>query len=437
MSSHIPREVIALAALRLQKLRLEDPWRKTARSAQLPPEGQWRTWFVQAGRGFGKTRLAAEWIREEIMYHGAKRVALVGATAADVRDIMIEGESGLLACFERYGIHPVYIESRRVIRFPNGARAFTYSAEDPARLRGPQHDAAWGDEIATWPRVETYENLDMGLRLGINPRMVLTSTPKFIPLVRQLVQQSKLPDADVVITRGTTKDNEENLSPSFMRTMRRRYEGTRIGRQELDGELLEDVEGALWSQTMIDSLRISALPDGVSLVRLAIGIDPSASSDGAETGIVAAGRGSDGEGYVLADHSLQGSPLAWARAAIYAYDRWRADRVVPEVNNGGEMVSTTLRTERGNLPIKPVHASRGKATRAEPISSLYEQGRVHHIGIFPKLEDQMTTWVPGNPSPDRMDALVWALTDVMLEPEEGDFETFDDDVADRLAVLGL
>lgn len=421
MVAAVTPQAVALAGLRLAALRDADPWARTRRPNQAPPPGDWRTWFIQAGRGFGKTRTAAEWTREQITRHGKRRVALVGATAADTRDVMVEGESGLLTCCERYGIHAEYQPSRRRVVFPNGSKAFLYSAEEPDRLRGPQHDCGWGDEIAAWPDPETYHNLDMGLRLGTAPRMVVTGTPKPVTLVRSLVTRAKEPGSDVVVTRGALLDNAANLAPGFVAVMRARYAGTRLGRQELEGELLEDVEGALWTLALIDATRLDAVPDGVTLATVVAGIDPAATSGegSAETGIVVVAKGSDGRGYVLADYSLRGTPNEWGGAAVQAFDDYHADHVTPEVNNGGEMVTNTLQTIRPTLPIRPVHASRGKATRAEPISALYEQGRISHVGPFPALEDQMANWVPGMKSPDRMDALVWAFTDAMLnEPPE-------------------
>lgn len=423
-------DVIALAGTRLAELRKRDSWRRTARPNQLPPDGAWRTWFIQAGRGFGKTRTAAEWTRQQITDHGRQRIALVGATAADTRDVMVEGESGLLACCERYGIHATYQPSRRRVLFPNGAKAFLYSAEEADRLRGPQHDGAWGDELAAWADPETYNNLDMGLRLGTNPQMVVTGTPKPVTLVRALVKRSKEAESDVRITRGALLDNAANLAPGFVSVMKARYAGTRIGRQELDGELLEDVEGALWTLSLIDAHRVDRVPPGVDLVVSVVAIDPAATSgeSSAETGIIVVARGSDGDGYVLADYSIRGTPNEWGGAAIQAYDDYDADHVTPETNNGGEMVTNTLQTIRPTLPIRPVHASRGKATRAEPISALYEQGRMHHVGTFAALEDQLSNWVPGMKSPDRLDALVWGATDVMLG-EDDSFAPVDNDLA--------
>lgn len=425
MVAQLSPQSLALAGMRLRALRDADPWRRTARPNQRPPDGDWRTWFIQAGRGFGKTRTAAEWTRDQIMQCGKRRFALVGATAADVRDVMVEGESGLLVCCERYGVHAEYQPSRRRVLFPNGAKAIMYSADEPNRLRGPQHDGGWGDEIAAWRRPEAYENLDMGLRLGDDPRMVLTGTPKPVTLVRALVKRSHEPNSDVVVTRGALLDNSANLAPGFVAGMKARYAGTRIGRQELEGELLEDVEGALWTLTMIDATRLDAVPEQVRLVEVVVAIDPAASSGetSAETGIVVVARGSDNHGYVLDDRSLRGTPHEWAVEAVRAFDHWSADHVAPEVNNGGEMVTSTLQTVRPTLPIRPVHASRGKATRAEPVSALYEQGRIHHIGVFAALEDQQSTWVPGLPSPDRLDACLVAGTLIVTERGEIPIET--------------
>lgn len=389
-------------------------WERTRRENQAPPPGDWLTWLVMAGRGFGKTRTGAEWIREAVMDHGKRRIALVGPTAADVRDVMVEGESGLIAVCQRYGWSVRYKSSLRRVDFPNGAKAFMYSADEPDRLRGPQHDAAWSDEIGAWRYgVEAWDMLQFGLRIGDYPRQVATSTPKPVTLVRRLMAEAKH-DARTVVTRGSTYDNRENLAESFVTAIESRYAGTRLGRQELDGELLEDVEGALWNLAQLEALRVTALPPKVVLSRIVIAVDPPASDEGAECGIIAAGIGSDKRGYVLGDHSLRGSPAQWARAVVAAFDLWQANDVVAEVNQGGNMVKHTLRTERGALPITTVHASRGKLTRAEPVSALYEQGRVSHVGAFTALEDQMSTWVPGEPSPDRMDALVWAFTDLLV-----------------------
>jgi phage terminase large subunit-like protein len=369
-----------------------------------------------AGRGFGKTRTGAEWVREQVMAGRMRRIALVGPTAADVRDVMVEGESGLLAVCDRYNFRPVYEPSKRRLLFPNGAIATTYSADEPNRLRGPQHDGAWADEVGAWRYPDAFDQLQFGLRLGVHPRQVITTTPKPVQIVRQLVKQAAEVKTEIRISRGSTIENASNLAPSFLTAIEARYAGTRLGRQELDGELLEDVEGALWTLSLIDEYRVKAMPVGVDPSRIVVAVDPPITATGAECGIAVAAKGSDQHGYVLDDRSRQGTPNEWGTAAIAAFDEWRADAVVIETNQGGDMVENTLRTIRPNLPIKRVHASRGKATRAEPISALYEQGRIHHVGFFPSLEDQMCTWVQGEPSPDRMDALVWALTDLAIDP---------------------
>jgi predicted phage terminase large subunit-like protein len=369
-----------------------------------------------AGRGFGKTRTGAEFIREEVTAGRMKRIALVAPTAADARDVMVEGESGLLAVCDRYGFRPLYEPSKRRLTWSNGAKAWTYSADEPDRLRGPQHDGAWSDEIAAWQYPESWDMLQFGLRLGINPRQIATTTPRPVPVVKDLLAQQE--SGTVVVTSGSSYENAENLAPAFVDQIIRRYEGTRLGRQEINAELLTDVPGALWTLALLDEHRLREAP---VLQRIVIGVDPAA-SDGegsAETGIVVAGKGSDGHGYVLEDVTLAGSPNEWARAVVAAYQRHKADRVVAEINNGGAMVEHTLRTVDRKLPITVVHASRGKITRAEPVAALYEQGKVHHVGAHIALEDQMTTYDGSGESPDRMDALVWALTDLLLGPRPG------------------
>lgn len=369
-----------------------------------------------AGRGWGKTRVGAEWTHETTLTVG--RVALVAPTAADVRDVMVEGESGILATAPP-NHRPLYEPSKRRLTWPNGAIATTYSADEPDRLRGPQHGAAWADEVAAWKRPEAWDMLMFGLRLGSDPRAVVTTTPKQVPHMRAI---KKAPHT--VIIRGRTKDNAANLAPAFLTAIVSKYEGTRLGRQELDGEDIEDNPGALWKRASIDDNRVMKHPD---LVRVVVGVDPMASADaaseidgeGSETGIVVAGLGVDGHGYILDDPSVGGSPDTWGRAVVTAYHRNHADRVVPEVNNGGDMVVYVIETIDDTVAVKPVRASRGKATRAEPVAALYEQGRVHHVGTFGILEDQMCQWMPGQKSPDRMDALVWALTELMLEGAGG------------------
>ena len=382
-------------------------WTLWARPKQLAPEGDWRVWLILAGRGFGKTRSGAEWVRQKVQQGQANRIALVGATAADVRDTMVEGESGLLRIFPT-GERPRYEPSKRRITFHNGAKATTFSADEPDRLRGPNHDLAWCDEIAAWRYPDAWDQLIFGLRIGNDPRLVATTTPRPTKLIRQLVDRP-----DVAVTRGSTFENKANLAPTFLEEVMSRYEGTRLGRQELYAEILDDVEGALWNRQLIENARVNAYPD---LVRIVVGVDPAISSNetSAETGIVAGGIDQNGYGYVLDDRSVKGSPVEWANSAIALYHRCSADRIVVEANQGGDMVRHTLQTVESQIPIKMVHATRGKRTRAEPVSALYEQGKVFHVGAFPTLEDQMCSWTPDSASPDRLDALVWAVTELMI-----------------------
>jgi len=339
-------------------------WRVWARDNQLAPSGDWLIWLIIAGRGFGKTRSAAEYIRQEVESNRTRYIALVAKTPADARDIMIEGESGILS-ISPSNFKPLYEPSKRRITWPNGTKALIYSSQEPDQLRGPQFDLAWGDEIRTWyyPQ-ETWDNLMFGLRIGQHPRVVATTTPMPIGLIKKLLKSP-----DVVVTRGTTYENKANLAPSFYSQIISRYEGTRLGRQEINAELLEDVPGALWST---ENIIIKPAPD---LIRIVVAIDPAVtSSEGAdETGIMVVGTGVDSFYYVLADRSARLSPDGWARRAIQAYIDFKADRIIGEVNNGGEMIEFTLRTIDRNIPYKAVHASRGKQVRAEPIAALYEQ----------------------------------------------------------------
>jgi phage terminase large subunit-like protein len=338
-------------------------------------------------------------------------MALVGPTASDVRDVMIEGESGLLAISPPWN-RPRYEPSKRRLTWPNGAMATTYSAEEPERLRGPQHDGAWCDELAAWRYAETWDMLMFGLRLGRDPRAIVTTTPRPVKLLRELLALDT-----TTKTGGSTYENRANLAPAFLDQIIRRYEGTRLGRQELNAELLDDVEGALWTRAMIDGARTAEAPD---LARVVVAIDPAttATEDSDETGIVVAGRGVDGRFYVLDDCSCRLTPDGWATRAVGAFDRYEADRIIGEVNNGGDLVESCIRhaasARSRHIAYAKVHASRGKLVRAEPIAALYEQGRVSHVGSFPALEDQLCSWVPGSHdgSPDRMDALVWALTEL-------------------------
>ena len=386
---------------------LTEDWAFNARLDQLMPEWDWRVWLVLSGRGWGKTRTGAEAIKHMVEEQGVGRLALVGATAADTRDVMVQGESGLLSVFRDNDKRPKYEPSKRRVTFHNGAVATLYSAEEPDRLRGPQHEAAWCDELCAWKNIESFDMLMLGLRLGKNPRVIVTTTPKPLKIIKEM-----LTDPQVAVTRGSTFDNVDNLAPQFIEQIVKRYEGTRLGRQELYAEVLDDTPGALWKMDLIDEQRVKEAPD---LIRIVVAIDPAVSSgeEASETGIVVAGVSKAGNFYVLADESIKGKPDEWARKAVVAYFQYRADRVVGEVNNGGEMVEHTIRTVDRQVSYKSVHASRGKAIRAEPISALYETRRVFHVGVFPELESQMTTWVHGDKSPDRLDALVWAISELL------------------------
>ena len=388
---------------------LESDWAAQARPEQLPPAGDWFGWLILAGRGWGKTRTGAEWVNDVIESGGARRVALVGATASDVRDIMINGESGILAVSPRWN-RPIFEPSYRRLTWPNGAIATAYSAEEAERLRGPQHDAAWADELGSWRNREaTWDQLQFGLRLGKRPRIVVTTTPKPIKLIKELLARK-----DFVVTRGKTSENADNLARSFLETIVGRYAGTRLGRQELDAEILEDVQGALWNRARLDELRVASAPP---LRRVVVAIDPATTNgeDSDETGIVAAGLGVDGHGYLLEDASGKYSPTEWASKAVTLYHKYQADRIVAEANQGGQMVETTVRMVDPNVSYKAVHASRGKIVRAEPVSAIYEQNRAHHVGYFESLEDQLCTFSPGSTdSPDRLDALVWAFSELCV-----------------------
>lgn len=343
-------------------------------------------------------------------------MALVGATAADVRDVMIEGESGLLAISSNAN-RPTYEPSKRRVTWPNGAIATAFSADEPRRLRGPQHDLFWADELAAWRYTETWDMLEMGLRLGANPQGVVTTTPRPIQIIRDLLK-----DSGTVTTRGSTYDNKANLPKKFLNRILKRYEGTRLGRQELHAEILDDVVGALWTLALIEEHRVTTAPE---LTRIVVAIDPAVSKgeESNETGIIVAGIGGNEHAYVLEDLTVRGSPNEWAQAAVTAYRRHKADRIVAEVNQGGDMVESIIRSIDKNIPYESVRATRGKAIRAEPVSALYERGRVHHVGVFAQLEDQMTNWTPvsGEASPDRLDALVWALTSLMAGQTEHHF----------------
>ena len=392
-------------------------WNLWARPEQLAPGADWSIWMVMAGRGFGKTRAGAEWVRSIVQENGSARFALVGANFAETRTVMVEGESGLLSIAPD-NERPIWEPSLKRLQWPSGAEARLYSAAEPEGLRGPQHSHAWCDEIAKWMNNAgqaraAWDNLKMGLRLGTHPRIMATTTPRPVPLVRALVR-----DKSVLVTKGRTQDNHLNLPDAFLTAMELDYGGTRLGRQELDGELIEELEGALWSRVMIEACRTHEQP---RLVRIVIGVDPPASATGDACGIIVVGLGRDGKAYVLEDCSAEkSSPEQWARSVADAGEIWGVDRVIAEANQGGAMVKTVLQAANISLPVKLVHASRGKSARAEPIAALYESARVRHVGSFPRLEDEMcglliggTYEGPGR-SPDRADALVWALSELML-----------------------
>lgn len=396
-------------------------WEVWARPDQLPPPGNWSTWLLLGGRGAGKTRAGAEWIRRIACQ--PVRIALIGETLADVRDVMIEGPSGLMAIAPARE-RPRWVASRRRLEWPSGAVALAFSSEDPEALRGHQMHAAWSDEFAKWRHItETWDMLQFGLRLGEAPRQVVTTTPRPVPALRRLLE-----DPATTVRKAATDANAANLAPGFLAAIRRRYAGTRLGRQEIDADLLEDNPHALWQREVLDDARVEAAP---ALERVVVAVDPpAASSPGAdECGIVVAGRAAAGgspgakggpRAYVLADRSAGGlSPARWARRVADAYHAHAADRVIAEANQGGEMVEAVLRQVDPTLPVRLVRATRGKAVRAEPVAALYEQGRVSHVGTHARLEDQLCEFDPAAParggSPDRLDALVWALTDLMLD----------------------
>ena len=413
---------------------------------QEPPEfasGEKKGWFIRAGRGYGKTRTGAETVKKRVKAGKAGRLAIVAPTAGDARDILIEGESGLLAVHPDY-FRPHYEPSKRRITWPNGAVASIFSADEPDRLRGPQYDFVWGDEPASWRfGEEAWDNIEFGLRLGLKPQALLTGTPRPLPWLKELWK-----DPEWIVTTGSSFRNLANLAESFIRRILKKYEGTRLGLQELHAIVLEDVEGALWTRSLIDQDRVrwTEGEDGLilpvpDLDVVVVAVDPAVSSgpDSAETGIIVAGRRGSrdlGHAYILGDYSLRGSPVEWATAVVEAVERYGADHVVAEKNNGGDLVKSNIHAVAPRLKVELVTASRGKKTRAEPIATLYESHRVHHVGIIDArvshvgaiekgdeeegLETQMVEWVPGGDgeggtqdSPDRVDALVWAVTDLL------------------------
>lgn len=475
---------------RLSHKEIEDlryNWPFWARKNQLAPPGNWVHWILLAGRGFGKTRTGAEWVNEQVLSGKSRRIAIVAPTAADTRRTIVEGESGIMAISPPWN-RPLYEPSKLQLTWPNGAVASLVSSEEPERLRGPNFDTYWADELAAWSRLEeTWSMLMFCLRIG-TPRGVITTTPKPVKLLRELLSKE---GNGVVVTRGSTYDNVSNLSPVFFSSVIKQYEGTRLGRQELDAEILEDMPGALWNRTAIDNARVpnpgpamppilmssdpvpgsrpevhdlsvlssfaksvmSQVPEDLS--RIVVAVDPNASNNEGsdETGIVVAAKGVSGHGYVLADFSMRGSPNEWATTVVLAHDLFRADRIIGEANQGGNMVEHTITTAAKFLKmdgkrssdfvgIVLVHATRGKVTRAEPVAALYEQGRVSHVGTHSVLEDQMCLFTSDfdrkamGYSPDRVDALVWALTHLFLEQADtGLLEFYQQEVQKRQKVM--
>ncbi|MEQ1726336.1 MAG: terminase family protein [Sphingopyxis sp.] len=412
----------------------EHPWLAQARPSQREPMGDWRLWLMMAGRGFGKTRAGAEWVDSIARANPGFRIALIGASHDDVRGVMVEGESGIMN-LPGSQLRPIYQPALRRIIWPGGAMATCYSAAEPDTLRGPQQHVAWADEVARWGAsisddgrrgIAAWDNLMMGMRLGTRPRVLATTTPRAVPLLRQILKSG-----DMVVSGGPTHANADNLPPSFIAAMAANYGDTMLGRQEIGGELIADVEGALWAREGLEACRINAsMLDEEAFARVVIGVDPPASAGGDACGIVVAARLSAPLGTaryaVIADESVEhASPDRWASAVVSAAHRWRADRVVAEANNGGDMVASVLHAVDGDLPVVLVHASHGKVARAEPIAIHYSAGRVCHIGSFARLEDQMCALMAGGVyagpgrSPDRADALVWALHALMKDGGAG------------------
>ena len=408
---------------------LQYDWQIVGRDKQLAPPGRWRTWVPLAGRGWGKTRTGSEWIREKVegetpLGRGSvSRLALIAETAADARDVMIKGDSGILACSPPE-FRPTYVANRRALVWPNGAEALIFSAIEPDQLRGPQFQAAWCDELAKWRYAQdAWDMLQMGLRLGDPSQALVTTTPRPIQVLKDI-----LADPSTVSSVSSTYENAANLDPAFRTYIERKYAGTRLGRQELEAAILDDVQGALWGHDNFEKNR-RARPG--NLKRIVVAVDPPATSgeNADECGIIVAGvtdgvRNNTSHGFVLADESIHmASPKQWAERVIEAYKYWGADRVIAEVNQGGEMVEAVIRNIDPDVSYKAVRAKRGKVARAEPVAALYEQDRVHHVGTHGGLEDQMAHFkVDGledqTKSPDRVDALVYALTELMIEPVE-------------------
>jgi phage terminase large subunit-like protein len=388
-------------------------WTFWARPDQAPPPGDWIVWLILAGRGAGKTRAGAEAVR--LWSQSFPSVNLIGPTADDVRDVMVQGDSGILNCC-RKDERPRYLASAARLEWPNGAMSFLFSAEEPDRLRGKQHMKLWCDELAAWRRPDAFDQAMFGLRLGDKPQMVVTTTPRPTRIIKQLAA-----DKDTIVTRGSTFENRGHLARAFLERIARRYEGRVIGRQELLAEIVEETPGALWTRALIERQRIVSEAAPREFAEVVVAVDPPArtGSRADECGLVVAAKASDGRLYVLADLTSQGdSPAAWAARVGAAYRGFRANRVVAEINNGGDMVAEVLRQAEPHLPVRSVTATRGKFLRAEPVAAAYERGLVFHAGVFPQLEDQLCALTPdfnrrAGSSPDRADALVWAIADLL------------------------
>ena len=418
---------LALAGVDMETLMWD--WKSWGRPEQIAPEGDWNIWIYLAGRGAGKTRAAAEWVRETAKYTntGQRRFALVARTAADVRDVIVEGESGIMNVTPP-SERPLYEPSKRRLTWPNGNTATCFTADEPDSLRGPQFTHAWGDEVAAWRQtpdaagMTAFDNLRVGTRLGLNPQIMITTTPKRVPLLYTLLDEAKK-GKKVVVSRGSTMDNSGNLSGAYLDTIMGVYEGTRLARQELYGEMLDSIEGALWTLEMISESRQGILPPQAPL--RVIGVDPSVAENPRDAcGIVVCASTADRDLYkrhawVLEDATIHGSPEVWANKVVEMARRWGAP-VVAEVNQGGALVTNAINAIDPNVKVFEVHSKHGKQLRAEPVVLAYEQQRIHHIGYLAELEDQMTAWIPGEgKSPDRVDALVHAMTALLIKPPQG------------------
>jgi phage terminase large subunit-like protein len=401
-------------------------WRFWARPQQIAPEGVWNTWFINAGRGFGKTRAGVEWVREKIK-EGHKRVAVIAATNGDLEKVVVRGESGFLnCCWSGDKTHsgaylglPEWSPTKRTLTWANGASVTLFSAEEPDRLRGPQFSALWADELAAWNKDrETWDMAQFGLRLGKHPQVCVTTTPRPTKLVRDILKNPKS-----VVTYGSTFDNSVNLASTFIQAVKDQYEGTRLGRQELYAEIMDEASGALWTRELLSRCEVEGVDDPVAfaktLARVVISVDPAVTSNAESdmTGLIVAGIDLNGCSYILEDATDRYTPEGWATKAIALYNLYEADKIVAERNQGGDMVRSTLHTVDETVPVKLVHASRGKFARAEPVSSLYERGKVKHLRGLDALEDQLVQWEPLGSigSPDRLDAMVWGITELALK----------------------